>query len=100
MEVNIMNALIPLEKKSHPVMLPVVKDRQIRVETTGQDKVELSNHGKDITRFIDLINAVPDIRELRVEEMHSAIESGIYNVKAEQVAQKIIGGDLLHELFG
>jgi len=93
MEVNIMNVLMPIEKKSYQAIQTVLYDRQIRKETQGQDKVELSNHGRDITRLIDLINAVPDVRELHVEKTISAIESGIYNVKAEQVAQKIIGGD-------
>jgi len=99
MEVNTMNGVMPLEKKGHPVAQLVGKDRQTRAETTGQDKVELSNQGRDITRFIELINAVPDVRQLRVEEVHSAIESGIYNVNAELVAQKIIGGDLLYEII-
>jgi flagellar biosynthesis anti-sigma factor FlgM len=99
MEIYAMNGLPPIEKKFHPVIQFSVKDRLVRAEKTNQDKLELSNHGKDITHFMDLINAVPDVREFRVEEMHSAIESGAYNVKAEQVAQKIMVGDLLQEFF-
>jgi len=98
MEVFIMNGLTPLEHKNHTVMQPVGKDRQKHAETTVQDKVEFSNHGRGVTRLMDLINAVPDVRELRVEEIHSAIETGVYNVNAELVAQKLIGGDLLSEI--
>ena len=99
MGIYAMNGLPPIEKKFHPVIQFSGKDRIVRTEKTNQDKVELSNHGKDITRFMDLINAVPDVRESRVAEMHSAIKSGTYNVKAEQVAQKIMVGDLLYEIF-
>jgi len=46
----------------------------------------------------DMICTVPDAGELIVEEVLSSIGSGTYyNVKAEQIAEKIMKGDLLNE---
>ena len=94
-----MNGLTPLEKKALSVTQLVEKDRKVRTDTTMYDKVELSDQGKDITRFMDLIGAVSDIRESRVEEVRCAIEGGTYNVRMEQVAEKIMGGNLLNKLI-
>jgi flagellar biosynthesis anti-sigma factor FlgM len=37
----------------------------------------------------------PDVRTARVEQVRDAIDSGIYNVKAERIADKIIDASLL-----
>jgi len=97
MEINPTNFLTSLGKKYQPAEIQIAgKDRQPYAQKApGTDKVELSNYGRDISRLNDLINAVPDVRESRVEEVIFTMESGAYNVKAEQVAEKIMGGDLL-----
>jgi len=104
MEINYVNGLTSIGKGLQPVEKWVAgKGRPQEEESAGQDKVDLSNHGRDIARqnnlIDDLINAVPDVRESRVDEMLFAIESGIYDAKAEQVAEKIMGGDLLDEII-
>ena len=101
MEINPTNILTLLEKKYRPVEIQVAgKDRQPYAnKALERDKVELSNYGRDVSRINDLINAVPDVRESRVEEVIFTMESGAYNVKAEQVAEKIMGGDLLNEFI-
>ena len=101
MEINFTNSLTSLEKKYQTADIQIAgKDRRLNAEkASGLDKVELSNYGRDISRLDDLINAVPDIRESRVEEIIFTMESGSYNVKAEQVAEKIMGGDLLDKFI-
>lgn len=62
------------------------------------DRLELSVRSREISHFQDLIRSTPDVRESRIQEVRSQIESGTYNVKAEKIAEKIVGGNLLDEI--
>jgi negative regulator of flagellin synthesis FlgM len=70
---------------------------------TGQnpdpDRLELSIKSRQISHLDELIRSTPDVRESRIEEVRRQIESGTYNVKAEKIAEKIVGGNLLDEIF-
>ncbi len=77
-----------------------------RVQKTDRDKmvagpnrIELLLCGREIRHLNALIESTPDIREVRVEQIRRSIENGTYNVRAEQVADKILGGNLIDELF-
>jgi negative regulator of flagellin synthesis FlgM len=63
------------------------------------DRLELSVRGLQVQNLDRLIKSVPDIREPRVEQIRGAIESGTYNVRGEQIAEKIISGSLVDEVF-
>ncbi len=63
---------------------------------TASDRIELSVRSRDLDL---MIQSTPDIREARVEQVRQAIESGTYNVKAEMIADKIVGGNLIDEIF-
>jgi negative regulator of flagellin synthesis FlgM len=63
------------------------------------DRVELSVRSREIQNLDELIQATPDIREALVERIRQSIGNGTYNVKAEQVADKIIGGSLIDQIF-
>jgi negative regulator of flagellin synthesis FlgM len=65
----------------------------------GADRVELSVRGLQIQNLDQLIRSTPDIREGRVEEVRSMIQAGTYNVRGEQIAEKIISGSLVDEVF-
>lgn len=71
------------------------------VENRGldADRVELSVRGLQIQNLDQLIRSTPDIREGRVEEVRSMIQAGTYNVRGEQIAEKIISGSLVDEVF-
>ena len=66
---------------------------------SDSDRLELSVRSLEISHLDELIRSTPDIREERVEQVRREIESGTYNVKAEKIAEKIIGGNLLDEVF-
>ena len=66
---------------------------------TDPDRVELSVRSREIQRIDELIRSTPDVREGVVERVRLSIESGTYNVRAEQVADKILGGNLIDDLF-
>ena len=78
---------------------------QQRSSQTGEgqnpdsDRLELSVKSREIAHFQDLIRSTPDVRESRVQEVRSQIGSGTYNVKAEKIAEKIVGGNLLDKIF-
>ena len=38
------------------------------------------------------ISSKPEIRETRIEQVRNAIDSGTYDVKADRIADKMIGG--------
>lgn len=63
------------------------------------DRLELSVKSREISHLQDLIQSTPDVREERVQQVRSQIESGTYNVKAEKISEKIVGGNLLDEVF-
>jgi flagellar biosynthesis anti-sigma factor FlgM len=67
--------------------------------TTGSDRIELSVRSREILHLDELIQSTPDIREAKVAQIQGAIEGGTYNVRAEQIADKIIGGNLIDEVF-
>jgi anti-sigma28 factor (negative regulator of flagellin synthesis) len=99
MEIGGAKGLTAIEKKFQPAAYITGKDRQANANVSEHDKVELSNHGRNISLLNDLINSVPDIRESRVEEVLSLMKSNTYNVNTEQVAEKIIKGDFLDEII-
>jgi len=67
--------------------------------TSDRDRIELSVRGREIQHLDSLILSTPDIREAKVEQIRSAIENGTYNVKAEKIADKILGGNLIDQIL-
>jgi negative regulator of flagellin synthesis FlgM len=65
----------------------------------GTDRIELSVRSREIQHLDELIQSTPDVREGRVEQVRRELESGTYNVKAERIADKILGGNLIDEIF-
>ena len=67
--------------------------------TVQSDRIELSVRSREIQQLHELIQSTPDIREAKDEQIRSAVESGTYNVKAEKIAEKIIGGNVIDQIF-
>jgi negative regulator of flagellin synthesis FlgM len=59
---------------------------------TQSDKVQLSAEAKELQKAKDIVSKAPDVREEKVEELKRQIKFGTYQVTAEQVADKILGG--------
>ncbi|NLK21797.1 MAG: flagellar biosynthesis anti-sigma factor FlgM [Epulopiscium sp.] len=55
-----------------------------------KDIFALSKEGKDFQTALNAISKTPDIREEKVQEIKQKIQSGIYNVGAKEVADKIV----------
>lgn len=54
------------------------------------DKLEISSEARDFHAILNAIKSTPDIREEKVNEIKSKIESGTYSVNAKDVVEKLI----------
>ena len=101
MEINGTNPLIVLNKNTQRLESPQTAERSVKGGEAhpDSDRLELSVRSLEISHLNDLIQSTPDVREEKVEQIRRELEGGTYNVKAEKIAEKIIGGNLLDEVF-
>jgi len=103
MEINSKNALAGLNASVQRID---VQQHAQRSQKAGEespapssDRIELSVQGREIQHLNELIRSTPDIREAKVEQIRNAVESGTYNVKAEKIADKILGGNMIDQIL-
>ncbi len=65
---------------------------------TGEDRVNLSPEARELQRIHDLLEATPSVRTEKVQAVREAVESGQYQVKNEDLADKMIKDALLEFL--
>ena len=101
MEIKSTNPLIVLNNNVQRLESSPLSERVRKSggESSDSDRIELSVRSREIAHFNDLIQSTPDIRESRVSEIRMQLENGTYNVKAEKIAEKIIGGNQLDEFL-
>jgi flagellar biosynthesis anti-sigma factor FlgM len=102
MEINGNNPLIGLKnsvRQLDGVQQSTQTDKSSGGRNSGTDKLELSIQSRNVQHIDDLIHSTADIREAKVEQISRELHAGTYNVKAEKIAEKIIGGTLLDEVF-
>ena len=98
--INSINIFTPLGKELQPATHVTRKSGKADEAAAGACDLELLNSKMNISRLYDMISAVPDVREWRVEQALFSIVSGAYgSVNAEQIAEKILKGDILNELI-
>jgi negative regulator of flagellin synthesis FlgM len=100
MEINGTNPLIGLNNK---VQTEDASQQKAQAEKssgvpTDSDRLELSVRTREMSHLEELIQSTPDIREDRVEQVRRDVEGGTYNIKAEKIAEKMIGGNLLDKI--
>lgn len=59
-------------------------------EVLSKDQVTVSERAKEIGRLQVEVSKLPEIRTDRVEEIQNAINAGIYNVRGDAVAGKLL----------
>lgn len=59
-------------------------------QVKAKDELSLSTEAQEFAKVKKLLTDVPDIREDKVSRIKQQIESGTYNVKAEEVAGKML----------
>jgi len=73
-------------------------DKQVNVNPGISEKVDLSSMAKDIQQVRRLSDQISDTREAKVVELKNQVESGMYQVDAGKVAEKMLGESLI-DLF-
>jgi negative regulator of flagellin synthesis FlgM len=56
----------------------------------GAEHIAISSKAKDIQKATEAVNAAPDIRIEKVNQIKEQIANGTYKVSSEQLAEKII----------
>ena len=84
MRIDAFNKVSELYKSSN------VKSTVKAKGSSFSDKLEISQTGKDYQVAKQIVARTPDIREDRVNDIKQRMESGVYNVSAEEVADKLI----------
>lgn len=64
----------------------------------GQDQVELSPEAREIKAAQQALAQTPEVRTDKVEELKGRIASGTYEVRGEEVAEKIIARSIVDRL--
>lgn len=64
----------------------------------GQDQVELSPEAREIKAAQQALAQTPEVRTDKVEEIKGRIASGTYEVRGEEVAEKIIARSIVDRL--
>jgi negative regulator of flagellin synthesis FlgM len=83
-------------------------DNQQKPETTSDkaankgaktDKVEISEAAKEIQEVRKQLDNTPDVRTEKVEQLKNQIENGTYEIKSEEIAEKMLKESLFNDLF-
>jgi negative regulator of flagellin synthesis FlgM len=56
----------------------------------GTEQVAISPKAKDIQKATNVVNATPDIRIEKVEQIKDQISSGNYHISSDQLAEKVL----------
>mgnify|MGYP001305502322 CR=1 FL=1 len=93
------------DRNAQAVHQQYLRNDQVRAESERQansgtvsspsEKVDLSTTARDIQQLKDTISKLPDVREEKIQEVQKMLKDGTYNVTAEQIARKMVGGSIL-----
>ena len=61
------------------------------VKSAGTDKATLSEGGQLLAKAMNTLKETPDVRQERVEELHSQIISGQYQINYDELARRVTG---------
>jgi flagellar biosynthesis anti-sigma factor FlgM len=63
---------------------------EVGKQLSASDKVELSDQSKVFKKMRDILEGTPELRTDRVKAMKKAIEEGQFQVKSEDISDKMI----------
>lgn len=69
--------------------------REVRNQSSSQDKVELSTQSREMQKAFEVLQASPDVRNEKVTTLKKLIQEGRYQVDNEALAGKMIKESLL-----
>ncbi|MBW2410084.1 MAG: flagellar biosynthesis anti-sigma factor FlgM [Deltaproteobacteria bacterium] len=63
------------------------------------DTVNISDAAKEIQEVRKELDNIPYVRADKVEQLKNQIENGTYEIKSEEIAEKMLKDSLLNDLF-
>jgi negative regulator of flagellin synthesis FlgM len=78
------------------------KPQNTKVEpkpNNNEDQVRISTRAKEFQRAYELVVQAPDIRADKLAPVEEALKTGTYNVRGEQVANKLIAHTILDRIL-
>jgi negative regulator of flagellin synthesis FlgM len=63
------------------------------------DTVNISDAAKEIQEVRKQLDDIPEVRTEKVEQLKNQIENGTYEIKSEEIAEKMLKDSLLNDLF-
>ena len=63
------------------------------------DKVEISEAAKEIQEVRKQLDNTSDVQTEKVEQLKNQIENGTYEIKSEEIAEKMLKESLFNDLF-
>ena len=71
------------------------EQQRAQAEQAARDRLEFSVTGKELQYLSQKAVEAPEVRAERVAEIKSRIDTGTYNIRAQEVAEAIITGSLI-----
>jgi negative regulator of flagellin synthesis FlgM len=92
MEINGTNSLMVAKNVAQRIEFPQRSETTLKKggEPSDSDQVELSVRSQSISHLNELIQSIPEVREYVVEKVRQQLENGTYDVKAEEIAEKLL----------
>jgi negative regulator of flagellin synthesis FlgM len=75
------------------------KPKETAAPKGREDQVQISTRAKEFQHLSELVAQTPDVRADKVQKIQAALKSGSYNVRGEQVADKLIGNTVLDAIL-
>jgi len=75
------------------------KVQKVEPKQDTKDEVRISTRAKQFQRAYELVAQTPDVRPDKVAPLQDAIKTGTYNVRGEQVANKLIANTILDTIL-
>ena len=75
------------------------KAQKVESRQDNKDEVLISTRAKQFQRAYELVAQTPDVRPEKVAPLQDAIKTGTYNVRGEQVANKLIANTILDTIL-
>jgi negative regulator of flagellin synthesis FlgM len=57
----------------------------------GDDRAEINPSARELSRALQQVDAAPDVRQSRVDELRAQVQAGTYVVDTTELARRLLG---------
>lgn len=68
------------------------KTEKVQKPSMKEDKIEISQKGKDYQIAMDAFKMLPDVRTDKINELKSQIENGTYSIDKDKLVNSMVNG--------